>query len=36
MATKGSENLGNITFKFEVNSTLILPVKGPLTILEET
>ena len=31
---QGSPNSGNISSKFEVNSTLILPVKCPLTKLE--
>ena len=33
---RGSANLGNISLKFEVNSTLILPVKCPLTKLEDS
>ena len=33
---QGSANLGNISLKFEMNSTLILPVKCPLTKLEES
>ena len=33
---QGSANSVNISLKFEVNSTLILPVKCPLTKLEES
>ena len=32
----GKKNSGSISLKFEVNSTLILPVKCPLTELEES
>ena len=35
MAAKARQNSGNFWLKFEVNSTLILPVKCPLTKLEE-
>ena len=33
---QGSGNLANVSLKFEVNSTLILPVKCSLTKLEES
>ena len=33
---EGSANSGNISLKFEVNSTLIFPVKYPLNALEES
>ena len=35
-ACQGSANSVNISLKFEVNSTLILPVKCPLTKLEQS
>ena len=33
---QGSANSGNISLKFEVNSTLILPVKSPLNEPKES
>ena len=36
MAAKSSSNSGNISLKFEVNSTLILPEKCRLNKLEES
>ena len=34
--SQGSANSGNISLKFEVNSTLILPVKSPLNEPKES